>query len=55
MAPPISASAVAALADKWNAKREANFVDILKELSDTTADKLESNRFLSHVHIKVSC
>ncbi|KAE9981070.1 hypothetical protein EG328_011867 [Venturia inaequalis] len=38
MAPPISASEVAALADKWNAKRDANFVNILKELPANVGD-----------------
>ncbi|KAE9975132.1 hypothetical protein BLS_002737 [Venturia inaequalis] len=38
MAPPISASEVAALADKWNAKRDANFVNILKELPANIGD-----------------
>ncbi|KAE9993767.1 hypothetical protein EG327_003529 [Venturia inaequalis] len=44
MAPPISASEVAALADKWNAKRDANFVNILKELPANVGDKLEKSR-----------
>lgn len=51
MAPPISASEVAALVDKWNAKRDANFVNILKELPANIGDKLESNSFF-HLYIQ---